>query len=57
MHVHVQCADGEAKCWLEPAIELAKNYRLIDQQISAIRVLIEAHANEFRGAWTKHFGR
>jgi hypothetical protein len=30
---------------------------LIDQQISAIRVLIEAHANEFRGAWTKHFGR
>ncbi|MHB8476261.1 MAG: DUF4160 domain-containing protein [Steroidobacteraceae bacterium] len=56
MHVHVQCADGEAKFWLEPVIELAKNYRLSDRQISSIRTLIEAHANEFRSAWTKHFG-
>ena len=24
MHVHVHCADGEAKFWLEPEIELAK---------------------------------
>lgn len=56
MHVHVQCADGEAKFWLEPAIELAKNYRLSDRQISSIRTLIEAHAHEFRSAWTKHFG-
>jgi hypothetical protein len=36
--------------------ELAKNYRLSDRQISSIRTLIEAHANEFRSAWTKHFG-
>jgi hypothetical protein len=56
MHVHVQCADGEAKFWLEPAIELARNHRLSDRQISSIRVLIEAHANEFRSAWNKHFG-
>ncbi len=28
MHVHVYRADGEAKFWLEPEIELAKNYRL-----------------------------
>jgi hypothetical protein len=56
MHVRVQCADGEAKFWLEPAIELAKNYRLNDRQINSIRILIEAHANEFRSAWTKHFG-
>jgi hypothetical protein len=28
MHVHVQCAEGEAKYWLEPAIELAQNYGL-----------------------------
>jgi len=25
MHVHVHCPDGEAKFWLEPEIELAKN--------------------------------
>jgi hypothetical protein len=28
MHVHVYCGDGEAKFWLEPEIELARNYRL-----------------------------
>jgi len=26
MHVHVTSGDGEAKFWLEPDIELAKNY-------------------------------
>jgi len=56
MHVHVQCAEGEAKFWLEPTIELAKNYRLNDRQISSIRALIEVHADEFRSAWKKHFG-
>jgi len=35
MHVHVHCADGEAKFWLEPKIELAQNYRLDDRQIRA----------------------
>ncbi|MGB9904774.1 MAG: DUF4160 domain-containing protein, partial [Desulfotomaculales bacterium] len=25
MHVHVVCPDGEAKFWLLPEIELAKN--------------------------------
>jgi hypothetical protein len=27
MHVHVDVADGEAKFWLEPKIELAENYK------------------------------
>jgi hypothetical protein len=27
MHVHVDATDGEAKFWLEPKIELAKNYK------------------------------
>jgi hypothetical protein len=27
--------DGEAKFWLEPAIELAKNYRLNDRQLTS----------------------
>jgi hypothetical protein len=33
MHVHVHCPDGEAKFWLEPAIAMAHNYGLSDQQI------------------------
>jgi uncharacterized protein DUF4160 len=55
MHVHVQCPDGEAKFWLEPTISLAHNYGLADQQIRAAQHLVEAHADEIRSAWRKHF--
>jgi hypothetical protein len=55
MHVHVQCPDGEAKFWLEPAIALAHNYGLSGQQVRAAQQLVEAHAEEIRSAWRKHF--
>ena len=29
MHIHIYCGDGEAKFWLEPRIELARNYKLV----------------------------
>ena len=54
---HVQvCADGEAKYWLEPDIELAKNYHLSRGQLKEIERLIEAHFDELKSAWKKHFG-
>lgn len=56
MHVHVECADGEAKFWFEPGIEVAQNFRLTDRQLWSIQPLIEAHANELRAAWSRHFG-
>ena len=56
-HVHVHCADGEAKFWLEPQIELAQNYGLNDRQIRAAETLIRKHENDIRAAWRKHFGR
>jgi hypothetical protein len=56
MHVHVQCAEGEAKYWLEPAIELAQNYGLNERQLRSVKALIEAHADDIRDAWAKHFG-
>jgi hypothetical protein len=55
MHVHVQCPDGEAKFWLEPAIAMAHNYGLSNQQIRSAQQLVEAHADEIRTAWRKHF--
>jgi hypothetical protein len=55
MHVHVHCPDGEAKFWLEPEIELAKNYRLSRQRLRQIERLIEAHYDELSKAWKKHF--
>ena len=55
MHVHVYCGDGEAKLWLEPEIELARNYRLSRLQLKQIEEIIEEHYNELTSAWQKHF--
>ena len=57
MHVHVISGDGEAKFWLLPEIELAKNYRFSRKQIKQIETIIEVHYNELISAWQKHFSR
>jgi hypothetical protein len=56
MHVHVMSAKGEAKYWLEPELELAKNYRLSRTELRDIETIIEAHLNELKAAWNSHFG-
>ena len=55
IHVHVICADGEAKFWLEPRIELARNVRLSGAQLREIEGLIEEHSDEFKTAWKRQF--
>ncbi len=40
MHVHIYCADGEAKFWLEPEIELAKNFNLSRKQLKEIENIL-----------------
>jgi hypothetical protein len=55
MHVHVQCANGEAKFWLEPHIALAQNAGMSERQIRVAHALIEAHDDEIRHAWRQHF--
>lgn len=56
MHVHVHCRDGEAKFWLEPEIELARNYRLSRKHLKQAEKTIEERYDELVGAWKKHFG-
>ncbi len=56
MHVHVVSGDGEAKFWLEPEIELSKNYHYSRSQLKNIESLIEEHYNELVIAWQQHFG-
>jgi hypothetical protein len=55
MHVHVVSGDGEAKFWLEPEIELAKNHRYSRKQLKHIESLIEVRYNELISAWCQHF--
>ena len=54
-HVHVQHAEGEAKFWIEPAVELHANYGLKAKRLAEAQELVEEHANEIRSAWAKHF--
>ncbi|MEX0730170.1 MAG: DUF4160 domain-containing protein [Aquisalimonadaceae bacterium] len=56
MHVHVVSGDGEAKFWLEPELQLAKNYQYSRQQLKEIESLIEDHYHELVSAWKQHFG-
>jgi len=55
MHVHVVSGDGEAKFWLEPDIELAKNYGYSRQQLKEIESLVEDHSDELVRVWKQHF--
>lgn len=54
-HVHVYCSGGEAKFWLEPQIELARNHNLSRLQLHDIEQIIEGHYEQLSGAWERHF--
>ena len=56
IHVHVYCADGEAKFWITPHVSLAKNYGLSKEQVAELIDVIEERKDEVKHAWEKHFG-
>ncbi|MCR9132074.1 MAG: DUF4160 domain-containing protein [bacterium] len=55
MHVHVIHAEGEAKIWIEPEIELSKSVGFNKKQISAILKQVEKNQDEIRKSWNDHF--
>lgn len=55
MHVHVASAGGEAKFWLEPQIELARNHRLTRAELKRAEQLIETRYDELCQRWRDHF--
>jgi hypothetical protein len=54
-HVHIVSASGEAKYWLTPEIELARNQNLTRVQLKEIERIIEVNYDAFRSAWEKYF--
>lgn len=57
MHVHVFGTEGQAKVWIEPAIEVASNDGLRDKTLGTALGLIREREDEIRTAWQRHFGR
>lgn len=54
-HVHVSSADGEAKIWLEPEIEVAKVVNLSAQEVGKILGIIKDRQEEINDFWNRHF--
>jgi hypothetical protein len=53
--VPVQHAEGEAKFWIDPAVELHANYGLTARRLAKAEKLVEEHLDEIRTAWARHF--
>ena len=56
IHVHVGSSEGEAKFWMEPAIELAENHGIPRRELTRIEEAIRSHERQIRTAWQRHFG-
>jgi hypothetical protein len=41
IHIHVQCAQGEAKFWIEPSIGLAMSKRLSPADLRVVERIIK----------------
>jgi hypothetical protein len=54
-HVHVRHPDGEAKFWLSPTIELARNIGLNPSRLKETARLAETRQQEIIDAWGHHF--
>jgi len=54
-HVHVSHPDGEAKFWISPAVELARNIGLSSTRIKEAERLVETRQQEIIDAWNHHF--
>lgn len=55
MHIHVSSADGEAKFWLEPKVELSRSYRYSRREVKVIQSLVEGNRDELVSAWRQYF--
>jgi len=55
MHVHIICAEGETKFWIEPIVSLAIYHKLNSARLKEIQELVEEHKNEISKEWKRYF--
>ena len=48
MHIHVLYGSHEAKYWLEPCVELAKNTGIPEHKLNEIKKIVEKYADSFK---------
>ena len=57
MHIHVLFGGNEAKYWLEPRVELAKNTGIPEHKLNEIKKIIEKYADSFKRQFQQHIGK
>lgn len=57
VHVHVEGPAGEARLWLEPAVEVAQNWGIPERDQRIALKAAEEHIDAIRNAWNEQFGR
>jgi hypothetical protein len=57
MHIHVIYENLEAKFWLEPTVELAKNTGIPEHKLNEIRKIVEKYADRFKEQFREHIGK
>ena len=55
VHIHVRDAGGQAKFWIEPEVELERNYGLKEDALSEILSVVKERKQEILNAWREHF--
>lgn len=56
-HIHVIKAENEAKIWLEPEVELARNDGFESKEIKKIIQISTQYADKFKHLYTEHIGK
>ena len=54
-HIHVSSANGEAKIWIEPKIEVANVVGLSMQDVNKILKLVKEKEKMINEYWNNHF--
>ena len=57
MHIHVLFDGNEAKFWLEPQVELAKNTGIPVHEINKIKKIVLSNADRFKEQFKQHIGK
>ena len=57
MHIHVIFNGHEAKYWLEPQVELAKNTGIPEHKLNEIKTIVEKYADRFKEQFKQHIGK
>jgi hypothetical protein len=53
----VLCGCHEAKFWLEPQVELARNTGIPEHKLNEIKKIVEKYADNFKEQFRQHIGK